>query len=59
MLHDSIKDKARAGIVEKSIEILRAHGKDEKEIKEMMLKDFSIKEETLNELLGVGRPKGF
>lgn len=59
MLHDSIKDKARARIVEKSIEILRAHGKDEKEIKEMMLKDFSIKEETLNELLGVGRPKGF
>lgn len=59
MSHDSIKDMLREGIVGKSIEILRAHGKCDEEIKEMMLKDFSIKEETLIELLGMESAKEF
>lgn len=51
MQSETIKDAMRQGIVEKSIQILRAHGKSEEEIQEMMLKDFAIKAETLDELL--------
>jgi len=51
MLQGDIKNMAREGIVKKSIQILRTHGKSEEEIKKMMLKDFSIKEEVLDKLL--------
>lgn len=49
--NDSIRNVCRIGIVEKSIQILRAHGKSDVEIRSMMLKDFSIGEETLDKLL--------
>lgn len=49
--HDSMRNVLRAGIVEKSIQILRSHGKSDAEIREMMLKDFSISERYLDELL--------
>lgn len=51
MKHDSIRDVFREGIVEKSIQILRNHGKSDDEIKEMMIKDFSISDETIDMLL--------
>lgn len=54
MSQDNRKDRAREGIVMKSIQILRAHGKSDEEIKKMMLKDFSIKEDILEELLRIG-----
>jgi len=51
MLQDDMKNWAREGIVKKSIQILRTHGKSDEEIKQMMLKDFLINEEVLDELL--------
>lgn len=50
-MEQSIKDVCREGIIIKSIQILRTHGKNDKEIKEMMLKDFSIKEDSLEVLM--------
>lgn len=44
MQGNTIRDTLREEIVGKSIQILRSHGKSEKEIKDMMLKDFSIEE---------------
>lgn len=41
MTHEDLRDVLREGIVEKSIQILRNHGKSDREIKEMMLKDFA------------------
>lgn len=51
MRPDTIKDRMRREIVEKSIEILRGHGKRDEEIRSMLLHDFHIDEETLDELL--------
>lgn len=51
MQGDAVKAAMREKVVEKSIEILRSHGKSESEIKEMMLKDFSIGENTLDKLM--------
>lgn len=51
MQGNTIRDTLREEIVCKSIQILRSHGKSEKEIREMMLKDFSIEEKTLDSLL--------
>jgi len=41
----------REEIVGKSIQILRSHGKGADEIKAMMLRDFSIEENVLDDLL--------
>lgn len=51
MQRNTIRDTLREEIVDKSIQILRSHGKSEKEIKDMMLKDFSIEEKVLDNLL--------
>ena len=51
MQGNTIRDTLREEIVCKSIQILRSHGKSEKEIREMMLKNFSIEEKTLDSLL--------
>ena len=51
MTHDNLKNILREGIVEKSIQILRNHGKDDNEIKEMMLKDFAITEEKSDQIM--------
>lgn len=48
MQRNTIRDTLREEIVCKSIQILRSHGKSEKEIREMMLKNFSIEEKTLD-----------
>lgn len=48
------RDALREEIVKRSIQILRSHGKGENEIKEMMLKDFSIGEDVLEHLLKSG-----
>lgn len=48
---NTVKNGLRRKIIEKSISILRSHGKSDEEIKEMMLQDFSISETTLIELL--------
>lgn len=52
--NESMRDILRSGIVEKSITILRNHGKSDNEIAEMMLKDFSIGKEELDKLLNKG-----
>lgn len=52
---DKIRDQMRRGVVEKSIEILRRHGKSDKEIRAMISSDFRIDEESLSELLKKGR----
>lgn len=51
MEHNNLKDVLREGIVEKSVQILRAHGKDDTEIKATILKDFSISEKSLDRIL--------
>lgn len=51
MRHDTIRDQMRRGIVEKSVQILRSHGKSDEEIRSMMLDDFRIEEKVLDELL--------
>lgn len=51
MRHDTARDTLRKGIVGKSIQILRTHGKCDSEIKSMVLKDFSISEQEFTELL--------
>ena len=53
MQNGTSRDIFRKEIISKSIQILQRHGKSEKEIKEMMLKDFSIQEENLDMLLNV------
>lgn len=51
MTHDNLKNILREGVVEKSIQILRSHGKSDNEIKEMMLKDFAITEKNLDQIM--------
>lgn len=51
MQHDSIRDQMRQGIVEKSVQILRSHGKSDEEIRSMILNDFRIEENVLDEIL--------
>ena len=51
MTHDNLKNILREGVVEKSIQILRSHGKSDNEIKEMMLKDFAITEEKSDQIM--------
>lgn len=53
---ESMRGILRNSVVEKSITILRNHGKSDNEITEMMLKDFSIEREELDKLLN-GREK--
>lgn len=55
MRHDTTRDTLRKGIVNKSIQILRTHGKSDAEIESMMRKDFSISEQELAELLKTKR----
>ncbi len=50
---ESMRDILRSSVVEKSITILRNHGKSDNEIREMMLKDFSIEKEKLDKLLNI------
>ncbi|MCM1500511.1 MAG: hypothetical protein NC124_18775 [Clostridium sp.] len=49
--NESMKDMLRKGIVEKSVEILRRHGKKDDEIRKMMQHDFSISETVLDAIL--------
>lgn len=51
MQRNTLRDTLREETVGKSIQILRSHGKSEEEIKDMMLKDFSIEEKALDKLL--------
>lgn len=51
MQHDTIRDQMRRGIVEKSVQILRGHGKSDEEIRSMILNDFRIEEKVLDEIL--------
>lgn len=51
MQGNTIRDTMREEIVGKSIQILRSHGKGADEIKAMMLRDFSIEENVLDDLL--------
>lgn len=51
MQHDTIRDQMRRGIVEKSVQILRGHGKSDEEIRSMILNDFHIEEKVLDEIL--------
>ena len=51
MTHDNLKDIFREGVVEKSIQILRKHGKSDSEIREMMLRDFAITEKNLDQIM--------
>lgn len=51
MQESAVKDTFRGEIVGKSIQILRSHGKSNTEIREMMVKDFSISEKELNRML--------
>ena len=46
-----VKDIIRKEVVIKSIDILRSHEKTDEEIKSMMLKDFSINDKVIEELL--------
>lgn len=46
-----IRDQARRGIVERSVQILREHGKSDEKIRSMMLRDFRIEEAELDEIL--------
>ena len=41
MQHDTIRDQMRRSIVEKSVQILRGHGKSDEEIRSMILNDRS------------------
>lgn len=51
MQHDTIRDQMRRGIVEKSVQILRGHGKSDEEIRSTILNDFHIEEKVLDEIL--------
>lgn len=51
MQHDTIRDQMRRGIVEKSVQILRGHGKSDEEIRSMILNNFHIEEKVLDEIL--------
>lgn len=51
MKPDPIREQMRLGIVEKSIEVLRRHGKSEDEIRAMMRNCFHIGEKALQELM--------
>ena len=51
MQHDTIRDQIRRDIVEKSVQILRSHGKSDEEIRSMILNDFHIEEKVLDEIL--------
>lgn len=48
---DDLKDQARLWIVEKSVQILREHGKSDKEIRSIIMSDFCIDEGTLDKVL--------
>lgn len=48
---ESIQGMLRNEIVEKSVEILRRHGKKDGEIRKMMLYNFSVSETALNAIL--------
>lgn len=50
-MSETARGQMRRGIVEKSIQILRRHGKSSGEIRSIILRDFQINEEALNELL--------
>lgn len=50
MQHDTIRDQMRRSIVEKSVQILRRHGKSDEEIRSMILNDFCIEEKVLDEI---------
>lgn len=47
----TIKEGFRTGIVEQSVQVLRTHGKSDREIKETILKDFLISEEMLDKMI--------
>ena len=51
MPRDTTRDQMRRGIVEKSVQILRSHGKSDEEIRSMILNDFHIEEKVLDEIL--------
>lgn len=51
MQRDTIRDQMRRGIVEKSVQILRSHGKSDDEIRSMILNDFRIEEKVHDEIL--------
>lgn len=51
---DAWRDYARWRIVERSVQILREHGKRDEEIRSMLLSDFHIGEDALNALLKRG-----
>lgn len=51
MQHDTVRNQMRQGIVEKSVQILRSHGKSDEEIRSMILDDFCIEEKVLDEIL--------
>lgn len=51
MDNNSIKNMLREEIVGKSIQILRNHKRSDKEIREILLKDFSISKDALDRLL--------
>lgn len=51
MQSDAVRDQMRRVIVEKSVQILREHGRSDEEIREMLLKDFQIDEDTLAEIM--------
>lgn len=51
LLKGSLRDIFRNEIVSHSIRILREHGHSDEQIKKELLRDFSIKAETLDEML--------
>lgn len=48
-----IHNEARQWILEESIRVLRNQGKSDEEIREILLRSFSVSEEDLDQLLGV------
>jgi len=50
MQHDTVKNNLREGIVKRSIEVLRHNNMSEEKIKKMMMKSFSLDEETIDRL---------
>lgn len=51
MQSDAVRDQMRRVIVEKSVQILREHGQSDEEIREILLKDFRIDQDTLAEIM--------
>lgn len=51
MQADAIRSRIRQKIAEKSIQILRRHGKSDKEIRSVILHDFQIEENVLDGIL--------